>query len=44
VSHTPRSIPVPLNRRGATVDSVIAEARRVRNVPPLGANLARSAP
>ena len=44
VSHTPRSIPVPLNRRGATVDSVIAEARRVRNVSPLGANLARSAP
>jgi L,D-transpeptidase ErfK/SrfK len=44
VSHVPRSIPVPLNRRGATGDSVVAEARRVRNAPPLGANLARVAP
>lgn len=44
VSHAPRSIPIPLTRQGGTVETVVAEARRVRNTPPLGANIARAAP
>ena len=43
-SHDPRGIPVPLSRTGATSQSVVAEARRVRNAAPLGANVARAAP
>ena len=44
VSHAPRSVPVPLTRSGTSPDSVIAEARRVRNITPLGANLVRVSP
>ncbi|MCX7051868.1 MAG: L,D-transpeptidase family protein [Proteobacteria bacterium] len=44
VSHSPRSIPVPLTRSGTSPDSVIAEARRVRNAAPLGANPTRVSP
>ena len=44
VSHAPRSVPVPLTRSGTSPDSVIAEARRVRNIAPLGANLVRVSP
>jgi L,D-transpeptidase ErfK/SrfK len=43
-SHDARGIPMPLSRAGATPQSVVAEARRVRNAPPLGANVARAAP
>jgi hypothetical protein len=35
---------MPLSRAGATPQSVVAEARRVRNASPLGANVARAAP
>jgi L,D-transpeptidase ErfK/SrfK len=44
VSHAPRSVPVPLTRSGTSPDSVIAEARRVRNIAPLGANRVRVSP
>ena len=42
-SHDPRGVPVPLARQGASMSSVIAEARRVRNATPLGANALRAA-
>ena len=41
-SHDPRGVPVPLSRQGVSMPAVIAEARRVRNATPLGANAASS--
>lgn len=38
LAHEPRGIPVPISQPGATLEAVLAGARRVQNTVPLGAN------